>query len=57
MKNENRIEEKEEHPQRVEKPNWNSNSVLLEWILGLINYLALHDHPQWRNHNFFIRKW
>ena len=35
MKNENRIEEKEEHSQRVEKPNQNSNSVLLgvdPWI-------------------------
>ena len=35
MKNENRIEEKEEHSQRVEKLNQNSNSVLLgvdPWI-------------------------
>ena len=35
MKNENRIEEKEEHSQRIEKPNQDSNSALLgvdPWI-------------------------
>ena len=29
----------------------------LEWILGLINCLALHDHHQWRNHEICVRKW
>ena len=31
--------------------------LCLEWILGLINCLALHDHHQRRNHEFFLRKW
>ena len=56
MKNENRIEEKE-HSQRVENQTKTQIQLYLEWILGLINYLALHDHHQWRNHKICVRKW
>ena len=41
MKNESRIEEKEEHSQTKTQIQ-----LCLEWILGLINFLALNDHHQ-----------
>ena len=66
MKNENRIEEKEEHSQRVEKPNQDSNSALL----GMVEQ-KWKDEEEWRTlerkrekrekreslHNKFCTKW
>jgi len=28
----------------------------LEWILGLIEFLAFHDHHQWKSHKVSARK-
>jgi len=54
MKITNRIEEKDEHLQRLEILN--QNSSYLEWILGLIECLAFHDHHQWNSHKINARK-
>jgi len=56
MITDNKIEEKNEHSQRLEILNQNSNVALFRVILGLIKFLAFHDHHQWKCHEIFARE-